>query len=115
KKNDFDGSANENRSVQQNHPEKFRVGDFCPAVGDDLSLMPFGDLQFDDAKRRNRQQQSKKRDDRYCHWSRRNSALKPGPNAPAKARSPGSSGRFSSHSWRINKMVALDRLPTLPR
>src|SRR5215475_5623740 len=115
KKNDFHSSANKNGSVEQDHPEEFRIGDLGSAVGDDLFLMTLRDLQLNDAQNRNRDQQAKKGDYAYCHWSSKNSALNPGPNAPANAKSPGWSGRFSSHSWRIKRMVALERLPTLPR
>jgi len=56
KKNDFNCCADENQRVQQNHPQKFRVGDFCSAVGNDLLLMAFRNLQLDDAQRSDRQQ-----------------------------------------------------------
>src|SRR5262249_24129087 len=114
-KHDLDGGANQNCGVQQNHPEKFRISDFRTAVTDDLFLMTFRNLQLNDAQSRDRDKQAEKRDHAYCHCSSKNSALNPGPKAPANAKSPGWSGRFSSHSCRIKRMVALERLPTLPR
>src|SRR5260370_4006771 len=56
-----------------------------------------------------------KRISAYVHCSSRNSALKPGPKAAANAYSPAWSGLFSSHSCRMNRIVALDKLPTFPR
>jgi hypothetical protein len=66
-KNHFNSRADENRRVQQNHPEKFWIGDFGAAVGDDLLLMVFGNFQLDDAEGRNGEKKREKRDNGYCH------------------------------------------------
>src|ERR1700689_3197034 len=48
--------------------------------------------KLDNAERRDDEQQRKESDDAQVHCRSRNSALKPGPNAAARAMSPGLSG-----------------------
>src|SRR6266436_8093672 len=81
----------------------------------DLLLMAMGNPELENAQQPHAEQEREEGDDAYVHCSSKNSALKPGPKAAASAYSPGFKGRFSSHSWRIKRIVALDRLPTLPR
>lgn len=63
KKDDFNGCPNKNKGVQQDHPAKFRIGNFRTTISDDLLLVTFGNLQLDDAQRSDGEQQREKCDD----------------------------------------------------
>src|SRR5580658_8277830 len=115
KEQDFESGADQHRGMQQDHPAKSRLVNFCGSARDHLSLMTARDLQLRNAEHSHGHQQTEKRDDAQVHCSSRNSALKPGPKAAANAYSPDLRGRFSSHSCKIKRIVALERLPTLLR
>src|SRR6267143_114483 len=107
--------ANQHRGVQQHHPAKFRLIDLRRATRRHLFLVAVGDAQLHQPQQSHGKKQRQKRIHAYVHCSNKNSALKPGPNAAASAYSPAWSGLFSSHSWRMKRIVALDRFPTFPR
>src|SRR5579864_1864408 len=113
--NDLQRGAHQDGGVQEHHPTKARFIDFGRAARDKLLLMAARNAQLEQAQRRDSREQQEKSDYTQVHWRSKNSALKPGPKAAASAYSPGFKGRFSSHSWRIKRMVALERLPTFPR
>src|SRR5712664_2833852 len=115
KQNYLDSSAEQDRRVQQHHPAKFRLIHLCRAACGHFSLVPLRDAQLDQPEQSHGEKQGEKRINAYVHCSSKNSALKPGPNAAANAYSPACSGLFSSHSCRMNRIVALDKFPTFPR
>jgi len=92
------GGAGEHRSVQQDHPAEVGFGDLRGALLYHFALMTLGDLQFVDPQKRDNDEEPKVCDYVQFHCSNKNSALKPGPKAAARACSPVFSGRFSSHS-----------------
>src|SRR4029077_8258567 len=107
--------AKQHGGVQENHPAEFRLVDFRGAPSGHFILMPLGDAHLHQPQQGDGNEQGEKQINAYAHCSSRNSALKPGPNAAASAYSPAVSGLFSSHSWRMKRIVALDRFPTFPR
>src|SRR4029077_1090596 len=113
--NPLQRGAEPDRGVQRDHPAKPGFVNLSGAPRDHLLLMPARNLQLDNAKESHGHQQAEERDGAQVHCNRRNSALKPGPNAAASAYSPDLSGRFSSHSCKMKRIVALERLPTLLR
>src|SRR3984893_11987115 len=115
KQHNLQRGTDEYGGMKQDHPAKSGLFDLCRAARDHLLLMTPRYLQLHDAEQSHGQQKAEKRDDAQVHCSRRNSALKPGPKAAARAYSPGLRGLFSSHSCKMKRMVALERLPTLPR
>src|SRR5580704_2728494 len=115
KEDDLERGADEDSGVKQDHPAESGFFYFCGASRDHLLLMTARNLQLDDAEQSHGHEQAEKRDDAQFHCSKRNSALNPGPKAAARAYSPDLRGRFSSHSCKMKRMVALERLPTLER
>src|SRR5260370_13942929 len=115
KKSNMKGSADENSGVKQHDRTALRLLHVRRAVGVHLLLVAAGDAELDNAQQSDGEQEREERDNTYVHCSSKNSALNPGPKAAASAYSPAFKGRFSSHSWRIKRMVALDSLPTFPR
>src|SRR6202022_1830044 len=113
--NDFKGGAGKNGGVKQHDPTEPRLVHFRRAIRDHLLLIAARDAKLKDAQQRHSGQKREENDNSYVPFSSKNPALKPGPKAAASAYSPGFKGRFSSHSWRIKRMVALERLPTFPR
>src|SRR6266849_5031072 len=114
-KDDFHCGPKQHGSVQKNHPAEFRLIHFHRAKRGHFPLMPLGDAQLDQPQRRHGEEQTEKRDDTQVHCNSKNSALKPGPKAAARAYSPVCRGLFSSHSCRMKRIVALERFPTFPR
>ena len=94
----FDGGADEDGSVQENHPAKTGIIHFGGAPGDHFPLVAAGNAQFHEAQGSDSAEKNEKGDNTQFHCSNKNSALKPGPKATAKAYSPVLRGRFSSHS-----------------
>src|SRR5208282_4709113 len=101
--------------MKQDHPAKSGFFYFRCATRNHLLLMTARYLQLHNAEQSHGHEQAEKRDDAQVHCSRRNSALNPGPKAAASAYSPDLRGLFSNHSCKMKRMVALERLPTLPR
>ena len=98
KKDNFGRRSDQHQRMEHRHPPEVGILHFCGAAGGHFLLMALGDAQLDDAERAYGKQQSKKKINTYCHWRRRNSALKPGPKAAAMACSSFLRGRFSNHS-----------------
>jgi len=98
KKNNFQGRAEEDGGMKDNHPAESRVGDFRGAAGDHLRLVAARNPQFVQAQTGDDEKKDQVGDDAQFHCSSKNSALKPGPKAAAMACSPLFKGRFSSHS-----------------
>jgi len=97
-KHHFDGGSDQNGSVQEHHPPKAGIIHSGGATGYHLPLVAAGNAEFHEAQGRDRAEENEKCDNTQFHCSNKNSALKPGPKAPAKAYSPVLRGRFSSHS-----------------
>jgi len=97
-KHHLEPSAEEHAGVQENHPAKARIIYFGGATGGHFPLVALRNPEFHEAQGSDSAEKNKKGDYTQFHCSNKNSALKPGPKAAAKAYSPVLRGRFSSHS-----------------
>src|SRR6516162_3552296 len=98
KKNNFQGRAQQDGGMKENHPAEARVDDFRGAAGHHPGLVTARNAQFVQAQNADDEKKGQVGDDAQFHCSSKNSALKPGPKAAAMACSPVFKGRFSSHS-----------------
>ena len=81
----FQGSANQYRGVNGDHPFEMRFRDANGPMGQHALLVLVRNSQFDEAEYSHCGQQREIKVDTQAHCSRRNSALKPGPKAAASA------------------------------
>src|ERR1700691_5660194 len=97
--------------MQRYHPTELRVGTLLNPAAEQLLLMAAGDAEFNKTQQPNPREQGQIKDDAQVHCNSSISALKPGPNAASRPRSPGRISPRASHSCKTNSTEALERLP----
>ena len=96
--NDFESGSEQNPAVNDDNPFEMGLRNANSALDQHALLVLPRNSQFNKAEQPHSREEREVEINAQAHWSKRNSALKPGPNAAARAYSPVLSGRFSSHS-----------------
>ena len=80
----FDSGADEDGSVQENHPAKTGIIHFGGAARDHLLLVTAGNAEFHEAQGSDSAEENEKGDNTQFHCSNKNSALKPDQRRPPR-------------------------------
>src|SRR5260370_2052533 len=97
--------------MQRDHPAILRVALLTRSAGRQFALMAARNLQFRQPLQANAAEQNQEPDGGQVHCSNSISALKPGPKAASKPRSPVLASPRVIHSFSTNSTEALYRLP----
>ena len=84
-KDDFQRGPDQHSGVNDNNPFEMWLRYSNCTLAQHALLVPSRNLQFNEAEHAHSREESEVEINAQAHWSKRNSALKPGPNAAATA------------------------------